>query len=506
MAIGGWSPPSTNTGTVSTADTGTTVDSLGIAHSVDLQTLMLRATNGEQVNLKGVFVDLSVTCSIFDHHVQGTLTIFDAVGLLNRVPIVGEEWLDIAFTTPGNSPKQGTFRIWKVSDEHPSRDGNESAYVLHFCSPELFWNAQQTVRRSFRNTDDAAAIVRTIVQEHLRSQKPITVTQMHDPAKCLVIPAYRPFDAIDMLLRRGYSGNKSKSDYFLFFERWDGYQLKMFDDLVSSPINKRLEQQGQSPAPGGGVPNPSQPGATPDTPPQQGIETWYVYASDKYQTDSVEGRDIRRVLTLQIHQRFDTLKKLSQGLYDNETVYYSIVNKSLESRVFKHEQDGILFLGGSPDPFRSTGKVGGAGNERTNSQAFVSEFDTPRSPYAWESSGKSFTRLRHEEEKDGVDKKAGGLYWSLRQALDQLTVTITVPGDSMVDVGDVVHLEIPRFDSVTGKVESDKFLHGKWVVGGLTDSILAPSKHVMIIDLYRDAYWHRPAEADFSTSQGTQAV
>lgn len=495
MALTPWT-----TGVSSTAAENSMTQSgeRGQTHDVEIGTLDLRATNGTVVSLKALFVDMNFSVSVFEHHIEGTITLFDGVGLINRLPIVGEEYLDVSFNTPGNAEKRGTFRVWRVTNEEAARDGNESTYTLHFCSPEVFANAHTWVRRSFRNTDDAASILGSILTQDLRAGKTFNSAVMKDPAKCLVVPFLRPFDAIDMLLRRGYEGNRSKSDYFLFFERWDGYWLRMYDDLVAKPINRR--EQGQ------GTPNPSQPGSTPDTP-VQNVETWYVYASDKYadntgRGDNTEGRDIRRVLSLQIHRRFDSLAKISDGLYENETVYYSIVNKGLESRTFNHARDGMLFLGGAPDPFRAQGKVGSTGAERMNSDEFVGEFTTLGGRYAWESASRVFTRLRHEEEKEGVDKKAGGLYWSVRQALDQVRLTITVPGDTMVDAGDVVHLEVPRFDATTSTAQPDKFLSGKWLVASLTDSILATKHHTMTLDLVRDAFWQKPGEADFTEDYG----
>lgn len=465
----------------------TAQDGRGLAHYVDLAKMDLIGHSGERVSLKNLFVDFTLNSSIFEYAMSGWVVVYDAVGLINRLPIVGEETLEVEYATPGNSPKRMSFRIWKITGESPDDKGASSTYRLHFVSAEVFQNAFQVVGKSFTNTDDSASIVKTVLTEYLKSQKKFDTTTMKDPAKKLVIPNYRPFEAIDMLLRRGYAGNQSKTDYFLFFERSDGFYLRMIDDLVNQPIN--LREQGQ------GVPLPNQPGSTPDTPVQD-VQTFYVYSSNKYLDDSTKGKDIRRIVTYEAHQRFDSLQKIREGLYENELVLYSLMEKKLESVVTKFQQKKVQLLGGAPGPIDGTTK--GFGTEPMNTDAFMSEFNTPTSKFRGDGASKVLYRLKDPEEKDGVVKKAGGLYQAAKVGLSQVQVSITVPGDTMVDCGDVVYVEVPRFDSTTQTHQPDKFLCGKYVVGSVRDTILSPDRHVMVLDLFKDAFWKKIGQPDFS--------
>ncbi len=476
----------------------TSTDDRGIAHYVDLTKMDLIATNGQRASIMNLFADFTLNASIFDYLMSGWVVMYDAVGLVNRLPIVGEEMLEIEYATPGNNPKSMTFRIWKMTNENPDVMGQSSTYRLHFVSAEAFQNASSIVGKSFTNTDDSASILKTVLTDYLKSSKPFSTTTMKDPAKRLVIPNYRPLDAIDMLLRRGYAGNQSKSDYFLFFERSDGFYLRMIDDLVAQPIN--MKDQGQ------GTPNPGDVGGTPNTPVTD-IETYYVYASDKYtidegrKSDSTLGKDIRRIVTYEGHTRFDSLQKIREGLYENEHIRFSIMKKKLESVVYKFQQKKLLFLGDAPGPITETSK--GFGNEPMNTDAFVGEFNHPITTYAGESASMTIYRLIDPEEKEGVVKKAGGLYQSVRTALTQVQISITVPGDTMVDVGDIVYLQIPRFDSTNTQQAPDKFLCGKYIIGNLRDTILSPDRHMMVLDLFRDSFGKQPGAADFGEDGGS---
>ena len=450
----------------------------GLAGVVEVETLIISNHLGQNVDVRAVFTEIETTTSVFEPGIRGSVLIYDAQGLINRLPIVGEETLYLSFKTPGNEPKTGEFKVWKVTDETPDSKGLSSTYRLHFCGPEMFENARAPVAKSYVNTDDVAAIVTDILQQHLKSPKPLeAVGTVRDPAKKLVIPTYRPFDAIDMLMRRAYSGDATKSDWFLFFERWDKWVLRMYDSLVEQPINKRLNVRD-------GTPGDQFQGLAKDK-----IETWYVYQSDKYLMDSVRARDIRRVVNLTIESRFDSLAKIREGAYENEVVQYSIKDKALTSKVFKYQTNGgHPILAGGDDAFDDGVPRDDHMKANTNTDAFMAQYSNPTNGYAGSQASKVYYRLKDPEEKDGVVKKAGWIYRSARVLADQIRVTITVPGDTMVDAGDIVHLAIPRFDSIADEAQPDKFIYGKFIVGAVRDSILAPDKHAMTLDLYRDGY------------------
>lgn len=450
-----------------------TQDRSGFAGIVEVDELSITNHAGETVDVRGMYVEFNVETSLFEPGIRGALTLYDAQGLLTRLPIVGEETLRVSYKTPGNEPKTGEFFVWKVTDEQPDEKGLASSYVLHFCCPEMLRNAKTIVARSYDSTGDVSGIVKSLLYEYLQSSKQFYARSLiRDPAvRKLVVPMYRPLEAVDMVLRRGYSGLPGRSDYYLFFERFDGWYLISIDDLVANPINKRL--------------NPTRGpdddySAYVDKP-----ETWYVYASDKYQEDSVSGRDIRRIVSMSVNSRFDSLEKVRQGAYDGETVQYSIVDKEVTSKTFRHLRDGSLYLGGGSDPYQKLATA--VEKHRTNTPQFIAQNSYPETGYAGTQAPKVFYRLKDPEEGDLL-KKAGGLYQATRVLLSQVQVTLTVPGDTMVDVGDVVHVAVPRFDSIEDQGQPDKFTYGKYVVGTIRDSVLAPDKHAMSVDLYRDSY------------------
>lgn len=461
----------------------TSVDTRGVAHAVEIEKMIIQNHAGQNVDVRAMFSEYTSVSSLFEPGIHGSVTIHDAHSLLTRHPIVGEETLHVSFKTPGNEPKTHQFAIWRVTDETPDDKGTASVYTLHFCAKAMLRNASKVIAKSYTDTDDAKSILRSIAAEGLSIGGDGDTLEfgdlpMKDPAKKLVVPMYRPLEAIDMVLRRAYSGDESKSDYYLFFERYDGWRVYMFDELVSNPINARQRNAG--------IISQEDLDISPDAS-VRSLETWYEYASIKYQEDSNTARDIRRVITMTIHGRFDTLSKIRMGAFENEVVTYSIVEKALASKNYKALRDEVRLIGGPPNS-DSVNDRGGNGKERTNTTDFLGNYSTTETGFSGTQASRVFFRMKDPEEKDGVVKKSGWRYAAARTQLSQVQVTIVVPGDTMVDVGDVVHLSVPKFESVLERGEKDDFIYGRYVVGTIKDAIMSPDKHVMTLDLVRDAY------------------
>lgn len=407
----------------------------GLAHNVDIRKIVLTNHAGQSVDIRNLFVQMNIRNSIFESCIYGDILIIDSNALVSRFPIIGEEKIEIEFLTPGNTAKSFTGVVYRVADLASDTKGSSSSYVIKFCSEELYANFSTFVAKSYRNTLTAEQIVEDILKSYLNVDKKLDIDPCIDPQKVLCIPYMRPYDAIEFMSDRVRSRD-TEEDYFLFFERFDGIYFKNLAGIVSSPLNKE--------------------------------EVFYYYISDKFGNQRDQALDIRRIVNLKINSVFDTLTKLKEGMLNNEQFEYSFDDKYVYSNVTSYK-DVRPFIG----------------NERMNTPEFIEKYARAD---AMGLSGNitSFTERRVDQNFNFV--KPAGKSLINKLALSQISLTITVPGDSAVDVGDIITIKVPEFDADAETVTDDPMLSGRYIIGSITNTFITPDKHTMHLDIYKDGF------------------
>ena len=78
--------------------------------------------------------------SMFSTSYSGVLTILDGAGVLDGLPIRGEETLELDITTfdQGEYKVSLVAHVWKISDISPSASSDSVTYNLHFMSRASF--------------------------------------------------------------------------------------------------------------------------------------------------------------------------------------------------------------------------------------------------------------------------------------------------------------------------------------------------------------------------------
>ena len=83
------------------------------AGDVKLTKLQLESPK-KSLNLTGVFAEVSVFEDIFSNTMSGTITIFDTKGIIDFMPLMGEETLTITFQTPNRPEITQSFWVYKL--------------------------------------------------------------------------------------------------------------------------------------------------------------------------------------------------------------------------------------------------------------------------------------------------------------------------------------------------------------------------------------------------------
>ena len=210
--------------------------------------------------------------------VSGEITIQDGVGLIESVPIVGEEVLEISMATAGAVPSPigspagseadidvkdlpnliiNRFRIYKVDPPVKIND-NFRSVKLYFVSDAQITNMMVKVQKTYPTAEltsykkpenpledktyTIADMVRDIFYDAFLGKKkpanhrPTSKNLLVEPTKGVYsacIPNWTPFKAINFLATRALSANPySKGANFVFYETLKGFRFVAIETLM----------------------------------------------------------------------------------------------------------------------------------------------------------------------------------------------------------------------------------------------------------------------------------
>src|SRR5438874_10139582 len=98
---------------------------------VDIKTLSITPmSTGKHQGILPQVLSLSLYEDLLAPTLYCEVLINDAVGLLKTLPIVGNEWLDIEFLTPGRTSYKARFHVYKIEDYQADALQQKAVYKL----------------------------------------------------------------------------------------------------------------------------------------------------------------------------------------------------------------------------------------------------------------------------------------------------------------------------------------------------------------------------------------
>ena len=110
----------------------------------------LLAGDGSNIDIRFSISDLNIQENIFSQCMSGSVSIMDGMALIDKLPIVGEEFFTIKFRTPesGNVYITKTFAVYNVSDRMKVDEKLEH-YKLNLISLEGIINTMTSVNQNY---------------------------------------------------------------------------------------------------------------------------------------------------------------------------------------------------------------------------------------------------------------------------------------------------------------------------------------------------------------------
>ena len=321
----------------------------------ELQTLTLTTPNRKgEINLKAGWSDLNIYEDMFANCLTGNIQIIDGIGLMESVPIIGEETINIKIRTAGlkrereedvtgpfaGSQSEGIIelklRVIKLSDIIKLNEGTNT-YKLSLVSEEYILNLKQKVKKTSLDPVSleprrVSAVVRSLYRQFFergRVSKKIFIEPTKNPTD-LIIPNYTPFRAFNFLAGRAVSAGKhAVGSSFVFYENIKGFFFVSLETLMA----------------GGGTGYSAEAEtASPEelvyTPPESPVKETYVVQPKRLRAKGDNAKNVAIEMTAvdsyQFSSNFDVLENLKKGMYTNTLLTHDLVRMTYDKLQFDY--------------------------------------------------------------------------------------------------------------------------------------------------------------------------
>ena len=411
---------------------------------------------------------------------SGNILMFDTVNLASIGPLIGQEYLKLKISTPSFKDKSSiidfTENVFLIhSLQTREKVGNRGqGYLLNFISSEVVKNQRtrvsQTLKGSYSN------IVKNMLVNYVDSKKDLYI-EPTSGSKKIISPNVRPFDVITMAMNESISTH-GKDPTYLFFETFRGYHFRSLTSMyVQNPLFTYTTHV---------------PGS--------------LWGRDKPGIIDIM-KDLQNVIDYEIVSNSDTVVNYRTGVFASKLIIHDIFNKEYTTHTYNyldnfHKESHIKSIAGRDaknHPVYSATPVEDKGLR-------VSDF--PARTFVSSTSLKDtnlYTDSTHTTSLNTYPYAASNPHQWLQRRTSQLIqleqgiiINILVLGNTMLNSGDVVTLNIPYTGTQTKEKEKhDRFYKGLFFVKRIRHDfdISAGNKHTMRMTLVKDSVEDRLSDS-----------
>lgn len=359
-----------------------------------------------------------------------TIVFSDTLDLITKLPIIGEEKVEITIETPGiTEPTTFKFRCYQVTNVEVFRTGKGLGYTMHCVSEEHLRNS--TILRSHTN-GLISDMVQTILTNTLATEKSF-YQEKTAGNELLIFPNLKPLVAIDFLRQRATSSDHKSSPY-VFFENQYGFNFTTIQGIFEKGL-KEVTTVGRE----------------------------FFFKQNPMVSPQRQAESFRSILNYQLVYNSETYRKLQQGAFKMITQTFDLATKEFE-RIDFDLQEKFSELA--------------ADTKKTipNSPSWMTEFaqNAPQSFFGIKDSSRPPLFI--------LENLAGKNAFSV--LLNEDITRVLVPGDTGLAAGHVVRLNMPEIDGLTSRKKLDTTRTGDYLIVRLRHMLtfVPKPKHKIVFD------------------------
>lgn len=416
------------------------------AGDIEVKFIKFISQTGEMTDISAITTEVNIFQDMFEHYIQGEIVVSDAVALLDSLQgdsrlgieggFTGGEVVVIAYKTRSDDLdfKTHFFGVYDISDRQRLDDKIE-AYVLHCISAEAYQATPKKISRAYGGTKGnvISNMVKSVVNEFVYNKAIIDFHRnyrdvlgvrvekevMVDPTNGVqrfIIPNMTVDDTIDFFASE--ADNDNHIPYFTFFECAKGFSFRDINQLV-----------------------------------QQDVKEEYTYVStnvkDEENDPELAVRDYQKIIDYKVVRQTNILGNVKSGLFSQQILNLDILKKNISKVNFNYEKEHSRF--NTLQKNRIPGQVEG----------------DPVVHLIQSRTGQDVCCPLFEPEKH-LPKRINQFIArreSYQRHVFNMLMEVVIPGDSELDVGDVIKLNIPTATDLKKRDgKRDKYLSGKYLI------------------------------------------
>jgi hypothetical protein len=380
----------------------------------DIKVLDLINSGGQTVDLRKIFVELQIFQDIYSTVMSGNIVIEDGHDIFSNFYFCGNEFIQISIDKPTlDKPLEKIFRIYKTTNRAPSSDSGQ-IYIFHFCSEEMIHSNSKLVSKGYKSQKTSDIVLDILANELKLDPSKLGVIEQTSGIHDLIVPGYRPFEAIQWVTSRSYDAS-NKFCYF-FYENRDGYNFRSYNSLIKQSSYKTLKYE---------------------------IKT--VEQDPAVNRDSID--------KFKIINDFDIINSLTNGAFSSRLLSIDLFDQSFEFN--DYSINDVELAGNLLNQYKPINQLKNADN-RPITQCFDSYF------------------LAYIKQPDNSPNRENQLNkWLMQRTLQMalmhnFKIEIVIPGDILLKAGDVVEYEFPKFEAGSKEGKTlDEYRTGKYIVSAV---------------------------------------
>lgn len=401
--------------------------------SPEVAAIVITGSTGNSYDITSLAPEIHIYEDVFSNTLSAQIVIGDAVGLIERIPLVGNEKVIITMKRAAHEPYISLiFIVYKVANIQPMNQKMQ-LYTLECVSQEYMNNVLTSTSKAYSGS--AENIIESILKNELGSRKPF-LAQKSSTTIDLVSAYWNPFYTMNMIASRTTAADGKQPSYFLWEDFQQNFNFASLEALFKLPK----------------------------------LLTW-SYRDPNFASSSNENVDIYRLNTIQhfhVESAFDMIEGIMDGLLGGSLIDKDVLSKGCAVSKYNYLNNF--------SQYKHTGNTPVIPKKNADNIDLTKV--SPRTMIKYSSRSVSHSRDTKNYKNWALQRM------SFMEQVDVVKLHITVPGSSIAQLGCMVEIVINDAEAVQKTGISS--LSGLWMVSAIHHRI-KQSDYLMDVELVRDS-------------------